>query len=440
MNDKQESYFKNLGLILIGYFSLLIIINFSQFNQIPGYGGDQLSIYDNFIENEAFATPFQGIGIADYYIKSLFRYYLSAKTSVLLLFVFPFVMNFAAAVGSVRILSEILGLNSNQRNLILILIWLQPLSISLMLSGHHTFVPALVLYASLVSRNSSIYSILSVTILFFINPYLSFGFLIISAGLDILIRNSRRSMFFLTCLLFIFLKGLIDLYYIFDYSKFLQIDISDRVRGEGSGIYPLNWLMPDINSFVGFYFRDFKNAHYQYLNVPESNYTILMPIVFFCCIGARVSKYQLFKLLLLWCLLHMLLTFPPHTDRFGGIYFPSYGLNMLLPELRIISRFSVFIDYLFFIYLTSKYLKVHLMKGILTPIILAALLPLNIPFYDVAKMKVISCDASIPRVVPKSDYWSLYYSKHFSGIPVQVFSSLNSDGILNFCALENGIR
>jgi hypothetical protein len=202
-----------------------------------------------------------------------------------------------------------------------------------------------------------------------------------------------------------------------------------------SGIFPLNLFLPDVNSLFGILFHDIKNNYFTYLNVPESNYSIIFLLVIYILIvlNKNVNFYLVISVFLVFLVLNVLFTFPPSTRFIPNFYFPSILFNSLLPELKILSRNFIFIYDLTIIYTVINFQNYFNYPNVKYKLIFLSLflLPLNLPYFSLNDDNFVLCNPAIVYAY-KFDYWSYYYSTYFNK-EIVVMPTLNSSGILNSC-------
>jgi hypothetical protein len=322
-------------ILLFFCFFILVQFIYHLYNKnVIGYGGDQIGLIDFFnAQNE---VQLKNLGLYDFVIKKIAILFESGFYSQSFLTFSAIAINLLFSLSLRPLLIRLFQLNINNSYFATLLIALEPLTISLILSGHIAFFPALPFYLTLKFFNhSSFLNLIVLGIIFLINPYLCIGYIILSLLVDMTLKNKNRIIFYFIISLLLIVKHILEKY-IFEYHLF---DLSNRLIP--SGIYPVNFFLPDINSFVGALFTVQKNYLFTYLNVPESNYSLLILIVLLIFTFNFKSINNIIKIISIFILLSLIFCFPPYTSKYGGIFFPSILLNELLPELRIISRNSL---------------------------------------------------------------------------------------------------
>ncbi|MBT8579365.1 hypothetical protein G6646_00220 [Polynucleobacter paneuropaeus] len=425
---------RKLYIFKIFYFVIiiynLIYLNFVYFynSNIVGYGGDQIGLYNLF--NEKSNIYINAFGVYDYLTKIILLSIgkMTPSAGVFLLFLIPFLLNLMAGYISRFLLVKYRIIKEEYSWLWLIIVSFEPLTISLLLSGHTAFMPLLPLMLVLILFNKNyLYSFIALIFIFIVNPYLCIGFLIFSVLFDFYGKKSNRYKFYFGILIAIFIKLNFEIFTDHYLDNLIGFDISTRLNS--SGISPINLFIPDINSFIGNFFINFKNRYYTYLNVPESNYSIIILILLFLFIKPkRISELIIIPILLLF------LCFPIHTQFLNGIYFPSYIYNFILPELRILSRNFSYLYIIFAIKIIGQ-ININYKSCLILIILMILLMPLSLPNYDINNLILKKCEINFP--LQKNDPWAEYYSKYFNidinYYNVLVKETLDNSKILYFC-------
>ena len=404
---------------------------YSFHHQVIGYGGDQIGLIDFF--NRHPDIKIHQLGVYDFILKLLANYFELGVNSLTFLTFSAITINYFSALLLRPYLIKLFNINENNSYLSSLLIACEPLTISLILSGHVAFFPAVAFLFSLIfSYRSFIWNLIGIIILFFLNPYLCIGYLIFSTLLDIYLRNTNRINFYIIIFIFLVIKFIFERYVFETYTfNFFDIVISNRLVP--SGIFPLNYFFPDTNSLIGRFFIDGKNIFYTYLNVPESNYSLIILFVFILFSKNDINHQNLFIWVVLFLAAAFLTCFPPYTTKFGGIYFPTIIINQLLPELRIISRNSSYIYCFALVFLISR-LKINF-----SPLLfftLVVFLPLHFPHYNPTEIDIKECVDHKSLTIHSDDPWNMYYSRYF-GYKIIVSPTLNESLQFSTCRLKD---
>lgn len=429
--------FKYFYIFYVVYFFLTSTIYAFREGFLPSYGGDVVGLYN--LYKFSYEIKFNGFGIFDYFSKLLASKLSSPIASVLFLIYLPILINIISGFYVRKKLVTAYKLDDNLSWLLLSLIVFEPLTFSLQLSGHTLYIPLLPLAVSLFLQYSNTFSnIIGVFFIAIINPYLIPAFLIFSIFFDLKSKNKIRIYFYLLISILFLLKVFLEHLFDFRIINFFGIDIKNRMNP--SGIFPLNFLLPDINSFSGIYTMDIKNKYYTYLNVPEANYSCLIFLGILALYFNR-NKIEIIKILLCFFIFSIILCLPPETRWLPNFYFPTYLYNFVLPELRIISRnFS-------FLYIISIIGLFQLATNYFNPkdyiffiFFILLFFPFNPPKIKMENLSYIQCqDEKYSRSFLlnnlDSSSWDSYYSSYFNK-KAAAFPVLDHSHNIKYCLYE----
>lgn len=412
-------------------FSAVMIVDFLLFRRVPGFGGDQIGLHILFQDGN-----YGPLRLPDFVFKKVifFLSFGQPDFAVLLTVVGPFLINAAFGVLAINLISDRYVLSPRQCFLIKVLVIFEPLTFSLLLSGHVFFLTNLPIYLAARSQAKGLGTfILSTVIVGYINPYLLLGYISAIAYFEYGAMRPVYDKAVVRFLLLILVLGVLKLIAEVVEPKALAtyVGLNQDNRLIPSGVFPLNFLLPDTSSILGLSTIDLKNSLFTYLNVPEANYSLLTLIFVSFFVGRRSWKSLLLLMafILLFCL-------PPKTSAFGGVVFPSHLLNVTLPELRILSRFfSSFylIGAIHLVRLTNldfkkKFTTLSFILG------LVLTLPLAYPKFFLDTKNIVLCE-NFEGVnwLPRNSPWSQYYSKFFAR-EVKVSTTLGKGRVLLYCA------
>ena len=370
-------------LFLLGIWIFLLSDNFS----VPfGYGGDLIGL-DHYFRLEKvvfniFAPLDSGLKVFANWITP------STKSPISILILLVLITHLVCSFVAVCFLCQVFSRVRQLQLLVFLGLILEPLSLSLLLSGHITFIPSMALLLSITCikrKHSSLVFIGCLLLISLINLYLTIPFvlfyLVFSLPHIFLLKNkdqiNRLIKNLIIILFFISLKCLLNF---IDPELFTKnfLDASLEIRGNASGVFPLNFVIPDSLNIFSTFFLSLKNQYFQYLNIPESNYFFGYLPLFLLIRSSFLNFRDTLCAGTIYLLLLLFLAFPPHSDAFGfRIYFPSFFVNEVVPELRILSRNAASINIIFWLYFLWRH---HGVWVKCRPLLFSLLL-LQLPFF-----------------------------------------------------------
>ena len=352
----------------------------------------------------------------------------SAATSTNLLVLIPFALNATAACLYAHITAD--QNHPPTRTLVLATaLSFEPLTMSLLLSGHFTFLPAIaILGCHWMTKARLLLQILIFIGVSSINPYLSPLMQIYFLYRLLLAKDKTASV----GLFIVFVPAIVSvaLTHIFDLSLIeIMYDTSAGDRTLKSGIFPANLLIPDPVS-APFIPIEIKNAAYWYLNVPESNYFVGFFILYFGTISLSQKRIHI-KPLLFFGALYLFYSFPPSTTISGvTIYFPSFvTFDVLQPEYKVISRTACLINIVLLHFLLDRLKRPSASWVIWLLVILT--LPKSLPSWEPSSL--IERQGDCGRSYHIASEWNSYYCRQISECSINVAPTLSSNLTFEVC-------
>ena len=352
----------------------------------------------------------------------------SAATSTNLLVFIPFALNATAACLYAHITNE--ENHPPTRGLVLATaLSFEPLTMSLLLSGHFTFVPAIaILGCHWMTKARPLIQVLIFIGIASVNPYL-IPLTQIYFLYRLLLAKDKSARF---GLFIAFVPAIVSaaLAHIFDFSLIeIMYDTSMGDRILKSGIFPANLFIPDPVS-TPFIPIEIKNTTYWYLNVPESNYFVGFFVLYFGAVSLSQKRIHI-KHLLFFGALYLFYSFPPSTTIAGvTIYFPSFvAFNVLQPEYKVISRTACLINIVLLHFLFDRQDKPA--PSWIVWLLLILTFPKSLPSWDPSR--VVEHQKDCGRSYHIATEWNSYYCHGVSECPINVAPTLSSKLTFEVC-------
>lgn len=429
-------------------FLVLVLLWVSWLSCVPatyiGFGGDQIGLLaDLRVFNPA--TAFAELRLLDFGWKYLlWALNLTDRQILFMNIMVPILVNTISALIAMRFWIERTQPHPGLAFLATALVVAEPLTLSLTLSGHFFWLPHLSFLVATRTFTRPLWIVCSAALaLGVLNPYLTIIYFIFVVGFVVEAHDQSRTkvLLFVLCLVIIKLG--------FNYlapdftSWLLNRDFGSPDRAQISGIFPGNFFMPGIGTLAGYFSQDFKNNYFIYLNVPESNYSLLGLLSFFFIASYRIKVVVRLGAFLL---IYALFLFPPETSFVPGLIFPSILLDILVPEMNIFSRltYGLYVSLVLILLVNAESVNFKQVSSRIRMVlawifVLVFVVPVNPPrgSLELAMITVPEC-AIEPNQAPRPyfDYWSSYYTKYY-GRKILVKPTLAENGQLLFCIDNN---
>ncbi|MDA8665858.1 hypothetical protein N9L52_07685 [Litoricolaceae bacterium] len=431
---------RSAGLAYFGVILLWVFWLVCTSSTYIGFGGDQIGLLaDLKIFNPSIA--FGELRLLDFGWKYLmWAFNFSDRNIIFMNIMVPIFVNTISALIAMRFWIERTQPHPGLAFLATVLVVAEPLTLSLTLSGHFFWLPHLSFLVATRTFNRPLWVVCSAAVaLGVLNPYLTIIYFIFVVGFVVGTHDQSRNKVLLFVLCLIIIKLGFN-YLAPDFTSWLfNRDFGSPDRAQVSGIFPGNFFMPGIGTLAGYFSQEFKNNYFIYLNVLESNYSLLGLLSFFF-----IASYSIKVVAYLgaFSFIYALFLFPPETKFFPGLIFPSLLLDILVPEMNIFSRltYGLYISLVLLLLVNAesvsfKQVSSRIRMFLAWIFVFVFVVPVNPPrgSLELAMISVPEC-AIEPNQAPRAsfDYWSSYYTRYY-GRQILVKPILAKSGQLLFC-------